>query len=258
VKTNNSTLTFKVDNVQYTGASLFNWDINSSHSIQAISPQVNGNTRYIFTNWSNAGDTTQNINISSTTSEYTANYKTQFKILSAVQPSGIPVTVNGGGQFYDSAATVNVSCTPMSLQFNGKTYYFSRWLGAGAGSYTGNNPAFQVSLTNPINEIVFFDTVNTGITKLGSEIPSKYDLYQNYPNPFNPTTNIKFDIIKFGTVKLEVYDITGRVINSLVNGKLEAGKYEYSLSASNMPSGVYFYKLETENYTMTRKMILLK
>jgi len=258
VRTSNSTLNFKVDNVQYTGASLFNWDINSSHTIQAISPQLNGNTRYVFTNWSNSGDTTQSITVNSITSVYTANYKTQYKLISSVQPSGIPVTVIGGNTFYDSSTTLTVSSTPFSLQYNGKTYYFNRWMGAGPGSYTGSNPSFQVTLTNPINEIAFYDTINTGITKLGSEIPNKYDLYQNYPNPFNPSTNIKFDIIRYGNVKLEVYDITGKAVNTLVNGKLEAGKYEYTLTASNMPSGVYFYKLETESYTMTRRMILLK
>jgi hypothetical protein len=258
VNSNNNQLSLKVDNVTFTGASIFNWDINSSHTLQAISPQVSGNTRYVFTNWSNSGDTTQTITVSSNTPLYTAHYKTQFKLLSSVQPSGIPVTVVGGNTFYDSAATLTVSSSPYSVLFNGKMYYFSRWMGAGAGSYTGNNPTFQVNMNNPINQIVFYDTVNTGITKLGSELPSKYDLYQNYPNPFNPSTKIKFDIIRNETVKLEVYDITGRAINTLVNGKLEAGKYEFMMTASSIPSGVYFYKLETENYTMTRRMILLK
>jgi hypothetical protein len=170
----------------------------------------------------------------------------------------MPITINNGNQFFDSSSSVNVSVSPLTVSYNGKTYYFSRWLGAGAGSYTGNNSSFQVTLTNPINQIVYYDTINTGISKLGSEIPSKYDLHQNYPNPFNPTTNIKFDIIRNEAVKLEVYDITGRVINTLVNGKLEAGKYSYTLDASSLPSGVYFYKLATDNYTMTRRMILLK
>lgn len=258
VKPSNSQLNVKVDNVTYLGASLFNWDISSSHTLQAISPQVNGNTRYVFTNWSNSGDTTQTINVSATTSEYTANYKTQFKLLGSVQPAGIPVTVVGSNTFYDSTTTLTVSSTPFSLQYNGKTYYFNRWMGAGIGSYTGNNPSFQVTMNNPINQIAFYDTINTGISKLGSEIPSKYDLYQNYPNPFNPTTNIKFDIMRNGIVKLEVFDITGKVVNTLVNSRLEAGKYEFSMNAGYMPSGVYFYKLETESYTMTRRMILLK
>lgn len=258
VRTNNNQLNVKVDNVTYTGASLFNWDINSSHTLQAISPQINGNTRYVFTNWSNSGDTTQTINVSSTVSDYTSNFKTQYKLLASVQPAGIPVTVVGGNTFYDSSTVLTVSTTPFSLQYNGKTYYFNRWMGAGIGSYTGSNRTIQLTMNNPINQIAFYDTINTSITKLGSEIPSKYDLYQNYPNPFNPTTNIKFDIIKNGIVKLDVYDITGRNINSLVNGRLEAGKYEFNLNASYLPSGVYFYKLETENFTMTRRMVLLK
>ncbi|MFZ4591409.1 MAG: T9SS type A sorting domain-containing protein [Ignavibacteria bacterium] len=258
VKTSNNQLNVKVDNVTYTGASLFNWDINSSHTLQAISPQINGNTRYVFTNWSNSGDTTQTINVSSTISEYTSNFKTQYKLLGSVQPSGIPVTVVGSNTFYDSSTVLTVSTTPFSLQYNGKTYYFNRWMGAGIGSYTGNNRYIQLTMNNPINQIAFYDTINTSITKLGSEIPSKYDLYQNYPNPFNPTTNIKFDILRNGLVKLEVYDITGRNINTLVNGKLEAGKYEFNMNASYLPSGVYFYKLETESFTMTRRMVLLK
>jgi len=258
IKANNPSLSLKVDNVVYGGASVFNWDINSSHVIQAISPQLNGNTRYVFTNWSNSGDTTQTITINSATSVYMANYKTQFKLLGSVQPAGIPVTIVGANTFYDSATVLTVSSSPYSLPYNGKTYYFSRWMGAGTGSYTGNNPTFQLNMNNPINQIVFYDTVNTGITKLGSEIPNKYDLYQNYPNPFNPSTKIKFDIIRNENVKLEIYDITGRSINTLVNGKLEAGKYEFTMTASSIPSGVYFYKLETENYTMTRRMILLK
>jgi thiol-disulfide isomerase/thioredoxin len=258
ISANKSYLNISVDNVNYLGASIFNWDINSSHTIKAISPQVNGNTRYVFTNWSNSGDTTQTITVNSNTSLYMANYKTQFKLSGSVQPSGIPVTVVGGNTFYDSSSTITVSTTPYSVQYNGRTYYFNRWMGAGAGSYTGYNPSFQLSMNNPINQIAFYDTINTGITKLGSEIPSKYELYQNYPNPFNPTTNIKFDITRNGIVKLEVYDITGRVMNTLVNGKLEAGKYAYTMNSSNMPSGVYFYKLETENYLMTRRMILLK
>jgi len=258
IKPSNPQLNIKVDNTSYLGAAQFNWNVNSTHVIQAISPQVSGNTRYVFTNWSNSGDTTQTITVSSGTSEYTANYKTQFKLSTSAQPSGIPVTIAVGNQFYDSSTVLTVSPNPLSLQYNGKTYYFNRWLGAGVGSYTGTNSSFQVTMTNPINQFAYYDTINTSITKLGSEIPSKYDLYQNYPNPFNPSTNIKFDLVKNGFVKLEVFDITGKVVNTLVNGKLEAGKYEFTMLASGMPSGVYFYKIEAGDFIQTRRMILLK
>mgnify|MGYP001239190332 CR=1 FL=1 len=258
IKPSNPQLNIKVDNTSYLGAAQFNWNVNSTHVIQAISPQVSGNTRYVFTNWSNSGDTTQTITVSSGTSEYTANYKTQFKLSTSAQPSGIPVTIAVGNQFYDSSTVLTVSPNPLSLQYNGKTYYFNRWLGAGVGSYTGTNSSFQVTMTNPINQFAYYDTINTSITKLGSEIPSKYDLYQNYPNPFNPSTNIKFDLVKNGFVKLEVFDITGKVVNTLVNGKLEAGKYEFTMIASGMPSGVFFYKIEAGDFIQTRRMILLK
>lgn len=258
VKPSNPQLNIKVDNTTYLGASQFNWSINSNHVLQAISPQVNGNTRYVFTNWSNSGDTTQTITVSANISEYTANYKTQFKLSTSAQPSGIPVTIAAGNQFYDSSTVLTVTPNPLSLQHNGKTYYFNRWMGAGIGSYTGTNSSFQVNMNNPINQIAFYDTINTSISQLGTEIPSKYDLYQNYPNPFNPVTNIKFDIVKNNFVKLQVYDITGKIVNTLVNDRLQAGKYVFNMDASMLPSGVYFYKIEAGDFIQTRRMILLK
>lgn len=98
----------------------------------------------------------------------------------------------------------------------------------------------------------------TGIKPISSEIPSKFELYQNYPNPFNPTTTIKFAITKPSNVNVIVYDLTGRVIDILVNQKLEPGNYEYLLNAENYPSGIYFYRLNTEYFTDTRKMVLVK
>jgi len=83
-------------------------------------------------------------------------------------------------------------------------------------------------------------------------------LYRNYPNPFNPSTNIKFDIPKSSDVKLIIYDIAGREITKLVNEMLNAGSYEVSWDASNYTSGVYFYKLISENYIDTKKMVLIK
>ena len=104
-----------------------------------------------------------------------------------------------------------------------------------------------------------------GISQIGTEIPKGFMLEQNYPNPFNPVTNIRFSIPKAGVVKLAVYDITGREVESLVSGRLNAGIYNADLDASALSSGVYFYKLvvrqagsSTEGYTDTKKMILVK
>ncbi|NOS83760.1 MAG: T9SS type A sorting domain-containing protein [Ignavibacteria bacterium] len=97
-----------------------------------------------------------------------------------------------------------------------------------------------------------------GISQIGTEIPKGYTLEQNYPNPFNPVTNIRFSIPKAGIVKLAVYDITGREVESLLSGKLNAGIYNADLNATALSSGVYFYRLVTEGYTGTKKMILVK
>jgi len=97
-----------------------------------------------------------------------------------------------------------------------------------------------------------------GIQIISTEIPDKYELSQNYPNPFNPVTNIKFDIIKTGDLKLVIYDILGHEVITLFNQKLQAGKYEVDWNAVNSPSGIYFYRLETHNFTQTKKMIFIK
>jgi Secretion system C-terminal sorting domain len=97
-----------------------------------------------------------------------------------------------------------------------------------------------------------------GIHNISSSIPNSYILYQNYPNPFNPATKIKFDLPKSNHVKLIIYDVLGREITVLVNQKQKAGSYEVDWDATNYPSGVYFYKLVTESYSETKKMVLLK
>ncbi|MGV8017225.1 MAG: T9SS type A sorting domain-containing protein [Ignavibacteria bacterium] len=258
MKANLNNLSYYADNTLYTGPNIFGWSIGSTHTVRALTTQLIGNTRYVFKNWSDGGDTSHNITVTNELLPLTVNYKPQFKLTSSVQPSGIPASVVGGNQFYDSSSTVTISASPFSVQYNGKTYYLNRWVGGGAGSYTGTNPTFQVTFNNPITQIAIYDTVNTGISRIGTEIPSKFDLFQNYPNPFNPSTKIKFDIAKYSPVKLEVYDITGRLIYTLVNSKLEAGSYEYSLDARSNPSGTYFYRLEAGSYVSTKRMILIK
>jgi len=117
------------------------------------------------------------------------------------------------------------------------------------------------SNTDSINFLLSRFTV--GIKKISSEIPESFKLYQNYPNPFNPKTIIKFQIKESGFVTLRVYDILGKEIATLVNEKLNAGEYEIPFSINlfsnnQKPSGIYFYKLETQGYQETKKMILIK
>jgi len=97
-----------------------------------------------------------------------------------------------------------------------------------------------------------------GIKNTGTNIPNNYSLSQNYPNPFNPKTIIRFQIKDLKFVTLKVYDILGKEVATLVNEKINSGKYEVTFDGSNQPSGIYFYKLETENFTDIKKMVLIK
>lgn len=91
-----------------------------------------------------------------------------------------------------------------------------------------------------------------------NEFVQGFDLKQNYPNPFNPTTNIKFAIPKNGFVSLKVFDITGREVSTLINENMKSGAYVVDFNASELSSGVYIYKLVTNEFTSTKKMTLVK
>lgn len=97
-----------------------------------------------------------------------------------------------------------------------------------------------------------------GIQKISTEIPNSFSLSQNYPNPFNPVTKIRFDIPKKQLVNIKIFDILGREVANPVNEKLIEGTYEVEWDASNYPSGIYFYKMITESFITTKKMILVK
>lgn len=103
----------------------------------------------------------------------------------------------------------------------------------------------------------------TGVKTINNKIPGSYSLEQNYPNPFNPSTKIKFSLplpSKGGAndVRLKVYDILGREVAIIVNEELKPGTYEVEWNASNLSSGIYYYTLQTESFSQTRKMILLR
>lgn len=85
-----------------------------------------------------------------------------------------------------------------------------------------------------------------------------YSLSQNYPNPFNPSTTISYSIKEAGLVQLKVFDILGKEVTELVNKNQEPGNYNLTFDASNLPSGIYFYRLTSGNYSAIKKLILLK
>ena len=89
-------------------------------------------------------------------------------------------------------------------------------------------------------------------------LPSSFALYQNYPNPFNPSTTIRFDLPKVSRVTLTVYNLLGQLVATLFDGEKNAGVYHARLNAENLPSGVYFYRLQTASFTATRKLLFMR
>ncbi len=112
------------------------------------------------------------------------------------------------------------------------------------------------------NGKVFYTSNNggiiTGIASNKNQIPNEYFLQQNYPNPFNPATNIRYQIKELSHVTLKVYDVLGKEITQLVNSDEAPGNYEIEFNAGNLPSGIYFYRLTANNFSDTRKMIIMR
>ncbi|MBZ0203529.1 MAG: T9SS type A sorting domain-containing protein [Ignavibacteria bacterium] len=98
----------------------------------------------------------------------------------------------------------------------------------------------------------------SGLNQISSEVPENFSLFQNYPNPFNPSTHIGFRIAESGLVRIIVYDALGREIQILVDQELSPGTYEVDFNGAELPSGVYYYKLESGSFVETKRMVLIK
>jgi hypothetical protein len=103
-----------------------------------------------------------------------------------------------------------------------------------------------------------FDNASSLSDDSFGEIPRTYQLTQNYPNPFNPSTTINFSIAQSGKVSLIVFNSIGQEVQTLFDKEMTAGEYQVNFNADNLPSGIYFYKLESGSYINVKKMIVLK
>jgi hypothetical protein len=140
----------------------------------------------------------------------------------------------------------------------------------------GKEGIISPSVVKPVDNNHFFieldqnkyKTLWFGIEKYGNGVPlnvennpippREYKLEQNYPNPFNPSTKFEFHIAARALVTLKIYDLLGREIQTLVNEERPQGIYTVTWSADQLPSGIYFYRLQAGTYTETKKLILLK
>jgi WD40 repeat protein len=138
-------------------------------------------------------------------------------------------------QYYDqelSNAAISIDFSP-----DGATYTYGR----SDGTVTvANNPFL------------------TGISNDADPLPQSVHLYQNYPNPFNPITRIEFNLLRTSKVSLKIFNALGEEVTTLLSASLFSGSHSIKWNASGLPSGVYFYRLETDGYVETRKMVLMR
>jgi photosystem II stability/assembly factor-like uncharacterized protein len=157
-------------------------------------------------------------------------------VFAGTENGGVYLSTNNGSQW----TQVNnglISIDVQTLAIDG-TYLFAGILKGGVWK-------------RPLSEL-------TGITNEETELPKDFNLSQNYPNPFNPNTTINYSLAKAGSVRLIVYNAIGSKVATVVNEYKPVGNYSVQFNKSNLPSGIYFYKLEAGQFSQVKKMILLK
>lgn len=176
-------------------------------------------------------------------------------------------STNGGSGWIEQNRTRSLT----SVKFiNDKTGWISGFAGILKTTNGGDDWGYQ-----NVNQLIWgtcFVNGNTGWA-VGTEgliykttdgggdfevIPKKFELFQNYPNPFNPKTTIKFSMPERGSVKLNVYDLSGKLVAKLVDNVYEKGNHKIVFNAEGLASGVYFYKIVTDKNVVTKKMVLVK
>ena len=213
------------------------------------------NSGFTFTNWTESGM------VLSTSKTYTflitgnrsltANYsRVKYQVAITSNPtSGGKIT--GSGTYDDSS---NVTITAVPTNSAGSKFKFTNW--TENGIEISKNITYSFIITKNRTFTANFTDI-TAIEQLGV-MPSGFALQQNYPNPFNPTTKIQFSIPEESLVRLSIYNILGQEIARLVDQELSASIYLVDFDATELPGGIYFYKLQTGAYTQTKKMILAK
>ncbi len=167
--------------------------------------------------------------------------------------------IYSGGNLLIEIRHTDIVSTSRSVDAIGTSIsgYGTDFSGLWASGYTATENGLQgnFSVTRINSELIVGISNNT-------ELPDRFNLNQNFPNPFNPVTSIDFEIPFTGNTELTVFDINGKTVDVLVNESKPAGKYSVSFNASNLPSGVYLYKLKTvsggRSYESVKKMTLVK
>ena len=266
-----------------------NWNVLTSNTSTALDGIyfVNENTGYVgganvFLKTTDAGQTWVN-KVGSFISAFETAGGVYFSDANTgiygTNASRIVKTTNGGDSWYLVNNTIGGAVWGLAFPTPNIGYACTdsgkvmRTVNGGENWIVQNTP---LTGTDHFYEISF-PTVNTGyvcswsgkilkttdggatyVSNINSNVPDEYKLYQNYPNPFNPSTNIKFQLHESGFVTLKVYDAMGKEIRTLLNEKMDAGEYETTFNAEGISSGIYFYKIQSGDFSETRKMLLVK
>ncbi len=169
-----------------------------------------------------------------------ANYN-EYIVVGTLE-HGILISNDNGNSFYQLNNGYPFNTSVCSFNYN-NNYLFSGTL----------NGFYRQPVVSNLMAITEVEEENNN-----EVIPSAYALHQNFPNPFNPSTTISFSIPNTEFVTLKIYDSVGKEVETLVNENLPAGSYNKQFNATNLASGVYFYRLQAGSYYQTNKMILMK
>ncbi len=228
----------KTSYIRVRGAAMNNFNVLSPPAFTRIAVNSADTSKVLF-NWQKSSNNS------------TVNYK--IKLRKITTSTDYILTADNNG--FDTTASIRRSlldsiAVQMGVTGDSVRCTWRAWAYNGIDSMQSNNSIIISLVRTPI-----------GIQVISTEIPEKFELYNNYPNPFNPVTKIRFDIPDISgnnTVKLEIFDLTGKSLGYIVNEKLDAGEYSVDWNASDYSSGVYFYRINAGSFTDTRKMILVK
>lgn len=185
----------------------------------------------------------------------TANWIDGFDVISDQEVDMFVESRNIGR----SPAIKNLACITHRITPSGNKISFIGFdpVAINTSPYSGKYLHFGLSMVSPQTKILQWFNVETTVNN-GKKSPSGYQLFQNYPNPFNPSTKIEFTIGKEEWVTLKVYNLLGEESAVLVNGYKKPGSYSVEFSADGLSSGIYYYVLNSAEFRVVRKMVLMK
>ena len=235
------------------------WTINTEHVLGVESPQLYATgSRFVFSSWSDGEDQLHTI-VPISDTVYYANFINEYELVVETAPPNL-VEITGSG-WYQKNSEITIGEAPQNITIGDSTYEFIKW------------ELDNISQEGPFL-IIIMDSTHTAIAKYRAfpvrvhyENPSilidRYYLYQNYPNPFNPTTQINVDLPKASDVTIEIYNLRGQKVRTLVDGLKDAGSHSIQFDATDdegnkLPTGIYLYMFRTNEYQEIRKLTIMK